>query len=84
MNGTYYFKEWDEDLAVVEVVEVEDDQSVVSLKSNDSDLKKKTKIEKRDKGGWTNAIILLGTYVHFLRFFSYHFSLELPLLKSKS
>lgn len=41
------------------MVEVQDDQSVVSLKSNDSELKKKIKEEKK-KGGWTNAIILLG------------------------
>jgi len=43
------------------VVEVQDDQSVVSLMSNDSDLQKKMmKKEERKNGGWTNAIILLG------------------------
>lgn len=48
-------------LEVGEVVEVQDDQSVVSLTSNDSDLQKKMmKKEEKKKGGWTNAIILLG------------------------
>ncbi|CAA7044736.1 unnamed protein product [Microthlaspi erraticum] len=50
-------RERDEDLEVAEVVEVQDDQSVVSLKSNDSESKKKTIMENN---GWTNAIILLG------------------------
>ncbi|CAH8271644.1 unnamed protein product [Arabidopsis lyrata] len=49
-----------ENLEVGEVVEVQDDQSVVSLMSNDSDLQKKMmKKEEKKKGGWTNAIILL-------------------------
>jgi len=48
-------------LEVREVVEVQDDQSVVSLMSNDSDLQKKMmKKEEKKNGGWTNAIILLG------------------------
>lgn len=60
----YYFKdkERDEDIEVGEVVEVQDNQSVASLKSNDSDLKKKTNDgDTKEKGGWTNALILLGT-----------------------
>ncbi|KAL1189203.1 Protein NRT1/ PTR FAMILY 7.1 [Cardamine amara subsp. amara] len=44
---------------VGEVVEVQDDHSVVSLKSNDSELKKKIK-DHKEKSGWTNAIILLA------------------------
>ncbi|CAF2340341.1 hypothetical protein BRARA_J01623 [Brassica rapa] len=54
-------KERDEDIEVGEVVEVQDNQSVASLKSNDSDLKKKTNDgDTKEKGGWTNALILLG------------------------
>lgn len=50
------------------MVEVQDDQSVVSLKSNDSNLEKKMmkKEEKKTKGGWTNAIILLGMAYNYI------------------
>ncbi|KAF2536740.1 hypothetical protein F2Q68_00022340, partial [Brassica cretica] len=52
--------ERDEDFEVGEVEEVQDNQSVVSLKSNNSDLTKKTNDEEtKEKGGWTNALILL-------------------------
>ncbi|XP_019097381.1 PREDICTED: protein NRT1/ PTR FAMILY 7.1 [Camelina sativa] len=56
-----YERESATNLGVAEVVEVHDDQSVVSHTSNDSDLQKKMmKKEEKKKGGWTNAIILLA------------------------
>lgn len=55
-------------MEVGEVVEVQDDQSVVSLMSNDSDLQKKMmKKEEKKKGGWTNAIILLGMTYNYTK-----------------
>lgn len=55
-------------MEVGEVVEVQDDQSVVSLKSNDSDTKKKT---IKENNGWTNAIILLGIHFAFSTYIVY-------------
>lgn len=70
----HYLKEQerDQDFEAVEVVEVQDNQSVVSLKSNDSDLMKNTNDDDtKEKGGWTNALILLGT-LSVTYFFNIH------------